>query len=118
MKNWTRWQSWVALVAGVYALLSPIWTNTDTRATWTMVVLGVVIAAAALWSMSRPADPSADYALVILGVLLFISPWVMGFDTMDGLALTAWIAGVVTALSGVLAVPQIDQRMHHRSITH
>lgn len=118
MKNWTRWQDWVALIAGVYALLSPIWTDTDTTATWTMVVLGVVIAAAALWSMNRPADASADYALVILGVLLFISPWVMGFDTMDGLALTAWIAGVVTALSGILAMPQIEQRMHHGPITH
>lgn len=118
MKNWTRWQSWVALIAGVYTLLSPIWTTTDTTASWTMVVLGVVIAVAALWSMSSPEDRSADYALVILGVLLFISPWVMGFETMDGLALTAWIAGVVTALSGVLAVPQIEQRMHHHSVTH
>lgn len=120
MKKWTRWQDWVALIAGVYTFLSPIWTNTDTKATWTMVILGVVVAVVALWSMNNPGDRTADYALVLMGVLLFISPWVMGFDTMDGLALTAWIAGVVTVISGVLAMPQIEERMHphHRSITH
>ncbi|MDN5895221.1 MAG: SPW repeat protein [Nocardioides sp.] len=120
MKKWTRWQDWAALIAGVYALLSPIWTNTDTKATWTMVVLGAAIGVVALLSMSRPEDQNADYALMLMGVLLFISPWVMGFATMDGLALTAWIAGAVAVVSGVLALPQIDRRMHprHGTITH
>ncbi|QIX27161.1 SPW repeat protein [Nocardioides sp. JQ2195] len=120
MKKWTRWQDWVALAAGVYALLSPIWTNTETRATWTMVVLGAAVAVVALWSLAMPGDQIADYALILMGVLLFISPWVMDFATRDNLAMTAWITGAITAVAGVLAMPQIEKRMHphHRTITH
>lgn len=119
MQKWTRWQAWVALVAGAYAALSPIWTETDTTATWTMVVLGVVTAAIALWALAMPEDRISEYALVLMGVLMIASPWVMGFDNLDGMAMTAWIAGVVTIVVGILAVPQIEQRMHlHGPVAH
>ena len=67
MKKWTRWQDWVALIAGVYAFLSPIWTDTDQTATWTMVVLGVVTAAVSLWSLAMPGDLISEYAHAVLG---------------------------------------------------
>jgi hypothetical protein len=119
MQKWTRWQDWLALVAGAYAALSPIWTATDNAATWTMVVLGVLTAAIALWSLAMPNDRISEYSLVLMGVLLIVSPWVMGFANIDEMALTAWIAGAVTAVSGVLGLPQVDQRMHHhRAIPH
>lgn len=119
MQKWTRWQDWLAFVAGAYAALSPIWTATDNAATWTMVVLGVVTAAIALWSLAMPNDRISEYSLVLMGVLLIASPWVMGFANIDEMALTAWIAGAVTAVSGVLGLPQVDQRMHHhRAIPH
>lgn len=118
MQKWTRWQDWLAFVAGAYAALSPLWTDTSTKATWTMVVLGVVTAAIALWSLAMPADRVSEYALVAMGVLFVISPWVMSFDDLDNIALTAWIVGAVTALAGVLGMPEVDERMHHRPILH
>lgn len=118
MKKWTRWQDWLALIAGAYAVLSPIWTATETNATWTMVILGAAIVVVALWSLAMPGDRGADYALMLMGILLFVSPWVMDFATMEALAMTAWIAGAVTVLSGILAVPQVEKMWHHRSITH
>lgn len=118
MQKWTRWQDWVALVAGAYAALSPIWTETSQKATWTMVILGVLTAAISLWSLAMPDDRISEYALLLMGVLFFISPWVMSFDNIDNMALTAWIVGVVTALAGVLGMPEVDQRMHHRPIAH
>lgn len=118
MQKWRRWQDWVALVAGVYAALSPIWTDTDTTATWTMVVLGVLTAAVSLWALAMPDDRISEYALVLLGVLFIASPWVMGFDNIDNMALTAWIVGAVTLIAGLLAVPAIDSRMHHTPIAH
>lgn len=120
MQKWTRWQAWVALLAGAYAALSPLWTDTDTTATRTMVALGVVTAAIALWSLAMSEDRISEYALVLMGVLFIASPWVMGFDNIDNMALTAWIVGAVTVLAGVLEVPQVEQRMHlhHRPITH
>jgi uncharacterized membrane protein HdeD (DUF308 family) len=118
MQRWTQWQGWVALVAGAYAALSPIWTETSDDATWTMVVLGGVTALVSLWSLAMPDDHISEYALVLMGVLFIASPWVMGFDTIDNMALTAWVVGAVTLIAGVLGMPEVDQRMHHRAIPH
>jgi SPW repeat len=117
--QWKRWQGWVALVAGAYAALSPLWTATTTTATRTMVVLGVVTAAVALWSLAMPAHRISAYALVVMGALFMASPWVMGFDHIDDMTLTALIVGAVTLFSGVLSMPEVEERIHlHRPITH
>jgi hypothetical protein len=118
MRKWTRWQDWVAFAAGAYAALSPIWTDTDNTATRTMVVLGVVTVAVSLWSLAMPDDRISELALVLMGVLFIASPWVMGFDDIDNMALTAWIVGAVTAITGLLGMPEVDTRMHHRPIAH
>jgi hypothetical protein len=118
MQKWTRWQDWVALVAGVYAALSPIWTDTTTKATWTMVGLGVVTAAISLWALAMPDERISEYVLVLMGVLFIASPWVMGFDNIDNMALTAWIVGAVSFIAGLLAVPALEQRMHRNPIAH
>ena len=118
MQKWTRWQDWVALVAGGYAALAPLWTDTDDTATWTMVVLGVVIAAVSLWSLAMPDDRISEYGLVLLGVLLVASPFVMGFNDMNAIRITAVAAGAVTAIMGLLTVPEISNRMHRTPIAH
>jgi uncharacterized membrane protein YiaA len=111
MKQWTRWQDWVALVAGVYAFLSPIWTETTTTATWTMIVLGVVTALVSLWSLAMPDNIASEGAHAVLGVLLFIAPWVMAFADVDAMAWTAWVVGVVTFVVGLWALPE-SQKLH------
>jgi hypothetical protein len=118
MQKWMRWQDWLAFVAGAYAALSPIWTDTSDDATRTMVVLGVVTAAIALWSLAMPEDRISEYALVLMGILFVASPWVVGFDNIDAMCITAVAAGVVTALAGVLGMPEIDRRMHRTPIAH
>jgi hypothetical protein len=119
MEKWTRWQVWAALLAGAYAALSPVWTETDDNATRTMVILGVVTVAVSLWSLAMSEHRISEYALMLLGAAFIASPWVMGFDNIDTMAMTAWIVGVVTALAGVLAMPQLEQRMHlHGPIAH
>lgn len=120
MQKWTRWQIWMASLAGAYAALSPIWTETDDTARQTMVVLGFVTVAVSLWSLAMSEDRISEYALVLMGALFIASPWVMGFDNLDAMALTAWIVGAVTAIAGVLAMPQIEHRMHlhHGPLAH
>lgn len=120
MQKWARWQAWMALLAGAYAALSPIWTETDDTATQTMVVLGVVTVAVSLWSLAMSEDQISAYALMLMGALFIVSPWAMGFADIDSMAVTAWIVGVVTAVAGVLAMPQVEHRMHmrHGPIAH
>jgi hypothetical protein len=106
MRN--RWQDYVVLLAGIYALLSPIWTDTTNRtgkATGTLIVLGVLTAIVALVALAKPALRGTDELTALFGVLLFISPWVMGYDSHAGLAWTAWAVGVITFIASVWAVP-------------
>jgi uncharacterized membrane protein HdeD (DUF308 family) len=112
MRKWTRWQDWVALVAGAYAALAPLWTNTDRNTTWTMVVLGVVTVVVSVWSLAMPEDRISEYIHALLGVLFFISPWVMQFTDLHAMAYTAWAVGVITFVMGVWAIPEVNQRLH------
>lgn len=45
---------------------------------------------------------------VVLGVLLFLSPWIIGFSGMAAAAASAWVIGVATVVifSIALAKPQ------------
>lgn len=106
MRAWSRWQDWVALAAGAYAFLSPIWTSSTGRATGTVIVLGIVTALVALWSLAQPGEVETEWLTGLLGVLFFISPWVMGFHATTGIAWTAWVVGVVTFVVGLAALPQ------------
>ena len=115
MQRWTRWQDWVALAAGAYAALAPIWTKTDNTTTWTMVVLGVVTVAVSLWSLAMPGDRISEYVHAILGVLFFISPWVMQFTDLKFMSYTAWAVGVITFVVGMWATPEVQHRLHHAS---
>jgi hypothetical protein len=120
MEKWNRWPVWLGLLAGAYAALSPIWTATDDTTTQTMVALGVVTVAVAVWSLAMAEERISPFALMVMGALFIISPWVMDFVNRDEMALTAWIVGAVTAIAGVLAMPQLEHRMHmhHGPIAH
>ncbi|MBB5914540.1 putative membrane protein [Nocardia transvalensis] len=108
----SRAQDFVAVVLGVFTALSPLWVDTSTRAAWTLIVLGVLIALTGLAQLARPAMAGMDYAMGVLGVLLFVSPWVMNFHDFTGASWTAWIVGVLTVVAAVAALPQVTARLH------
>ncbi|KWX00302.1 hypothetical protein C3Y87_05085 [Carbonactinospora thermoautotrophica] len=117
MKPWTRWQDWVALVVGVYALLSPIWTETNTGAMWALIILGAVLALVSLWSLAQPGMVAAEWAHALVGLVLFLSPWLFGYADMTGAAWTSWIAGAIALITGLLAVPQSNSA-HRAAMQH
>jgi len=96
-------QDFAALLAGIYAALSPIWTSDpeNNKAMITMITLGILTAAVALLSLARPDTIATEGFMALLGVAFIISPWVMSFNTgFTALAWTAWIAGAVALLAG------------------
>lgn len=107
MKALARWQDYVALVVGVYALLSPLWTETSTTAMWTLIVLGALIAAASIAPVMGRTMDSMEYAHIVLGVLLFIAPWVLGFTALTGAAWTSWVVGAIAFVAGLVALPAV-----------
>ncbi|WP_300009011.1 SPW repeat protein [Pseudonocardia sp.] len=104
-RSWQRWQDWAALVIGVLTALTPIVAATDTAALWTLVVFGVLFAATALWSLAQPGSAVSEYVHVVLGVLLFVSPWVFSYADLAGAAWTSWVAGVLIVVVGLAALP-------------
>ncbi|MGO4385231.1 SPW repeat protein [Specibacter sp. RAF43] len=111
MKRWNRWQDYVAIIAGLYAALSTLWTTQQTSSMVMMIGCGVLLIAAGAWNLSRPGTPVAEWVQMILGALLFISPWVAGYTGHTGAAWTSWIAGAVALVAGVLAI-QPSMREH------
>ncbi|NEW41308.1 hypothetical protein GV794_09460 [Nocardia cyriacigeorgica] len=108
----SRAQDFLAVVLGVFAALSPLWVETNDRAMWSLIVLGVLIALTGLAQMYRSEMASADYAMGLLGVLMFLSPWVMDFSGFSGASWTAWIVGIVTVVVAVAALPAVSGRLH------
>jgi hypothetical protein len=104
-RAWTRWQDWAEVVLGVVAVLSPLWMDTTNTVTWTLIVLGALIALDGLFSLAMPGVVYGEYVQVVLGLLLFISPWVMGFTDMTGAMWTAFIIGALTVVAGAAALP-------------
>jgi hypothetical protein len=113
-RSWHRWQDWAALVIGVLTALSPIVVATDAAAVWTLIVFGVLIAAGALWSLAQPGSVASEYVHVVLGALLFISPWVLSYSGLAGASWTSWVAGLLTAVVALAALPSANAE--HRGL--
>jgi uncharacterized membrane protein HdeD (DUF308 family) len=121
MRKWTHPQGLAALVVGIYTALSPIWTTTPTgsKATNTMIALGVITAVVALFSLAAPDRIAFEGLIAFLGVLFVLSPWVMGFSGSTSLAWTAWIVGIVALLAGAADVQMTrSERRHGGMVTN
>jgi uncharacterized membrane protein HdeD (DUF308 family) len=108
-KPWTRWQDWAEVAIGVLVLLSPLVVETSNAAMWTMIVLGALIAIDGLVDLAMPAMIYGEYVQMVLGALLFISPWVMGYTGMMEASWVSWVGGVLTVAAGALAMPAANE---------
>ena len=63
----------------------------------------------ALETSGRGGKSVQEWTNLICGVLLFISPWALGFVGDMTAARTAWIGGVVIAVMGVAALVQFAE---------
>lgn len=113
VRPWTRPYDWAEVVLGVVALLSFLWMDTNDAAMWTMIILGALVALDGLASLAMPGQVYAEGIQIVLGVLMFISPWVMGYTEFTGISWTSWIIGALTVIAGAVALPAAQAA--HRS---
>ncbi|MHA7175756.1 SPW repeat protein [Arthrobacter sp. Sr24] len=104
MKTWNRWQDYVAVMAGLVAALSTLWTTQQSGSMIMMIGCGVLLMASGVWNLMSPGQPVGEWVQMVLGALLFVSPWLMGYTGLTVAAWTSWIAGGVALLVGVLAL--------------
>ncbi|WP_184726698.1 SPW repeat protein [Saccharopolyspora phatthalungensis] len=114
VKPWIRWQDWVAVVLGAYLILATMWTLTNGSAMSAMIVLGALLVIASVWSLAMPGSMTSEYSHMLLGVLLFISPWVLGYTEFMGASWTSWIVGVLAVIAGAAALPEANAA--HRGV--
>jgi hypothetical protein len=106
MRPWARWQHWIAMLVGIWLFISP-WVLTTTgsadaaRNAW---IVGAAIFVVALIALGTPNNPTADWVHVVLGVWLFISPWVLGYTGVKDGSWNAWILGVITVILALSAL--------------
>jgi hypothetical protein len=100
---WKRWQDWGSVVIGVLFFITPFvfGATANSAAAYTAYVGGVLLVIAGLWNLATPDNQAVEWAELVLGVLIFLAPWVLGFAGLATIAWSAWVAGVLAVvLSG------------------
>lgn len=101
------------MAAGLYAALATIWTIGTGGSIATMIVLGVLLIIAGLWSLMMPKLTSMQWIVAILGALMFIAPWVIVYATHMGAAWTSWICGAIAVIVGLWGLAPAAETQRH-----
>ena len=115
MEKWNRWQDWANVVLGVVLFITPFvfGATANAAAAYTAYIGGVLLVILGLVDLANPDNQTGEWAEGVLGVLVFISPWVLGFSGVTMMAWSAWIIGVLSVLltASVLFADRAQQRM-------
>ena len=63
---------------------------------------------------AMPGSVASEYVHIVLGVLLFIAPWVLGYSALAGASWTSWIGGILAVIVGAVAIPSAN--VQHRLV--
>ena len=99
--TWRRWQDWVVVGLGVVTFVSPFVFGETSHgvAASSAYVLGVLIALAGLLNAAMKDAGGLEVIPAVLAVILFVSPWALGFTAVTSLAWSAWIIGILVVLA-------------------
>jgi VIT1/CCC1 family predicted Fe2+/Mn2+ transporter len=76
---------------------------------WSVVVLGAILFVTP-FVFAETAMTTAATSAYILGVLVFVSPWLFGFASVTALAWSAWIIGILLAVAVGSLYPRMSRR--------
>lgn len=109
-----RWQDWVNLIAGIWLFITPwLFNYARTGYSWDAFLFGFIMIIFSIWAISdrRLWEEWVDS---IIGIWVFISPWVLSFS-FDYAALWNFLAvGFVATILSIwnLAVaPKVETSM-------
>ncbi len=117
-----RWQDWANLVLAVWLFISPWVLGFAAGATaagsgapatgaggaiypaaWNAWVFGVITAIVTLWAMAQSASWQ-EWISVLIGIWLFVAPWVLRFSGMQAAAWDHWIVGALIFIVSLSAL--------------
>ena len=126
-----RWQDPANLILAIWFFISP-WVlqfgytgtaaaGTPTLAAWNAWVLSVIVFLVALTAMGRRFVRGQEWVNLLLGIWIFIAPWVLAFAGGNSTpAWDHWIVGVLVFLvsASALASPRSIERMDVHAPLH
>src|SRR5437870_2696194 len=112
--TWNRLQDRLTVVIGVVLFIAPfvLGATANQAAAWTAYAGGVLLAITGLWSLtkSRPTNHFPEWTEIVIGVLVFVAPWALGFTGLTALAWSAWMAGILAVvLAGSVVLNERDR---------
>lgn len=103
-----RWAAWTGFAAGVWLIIAPFaigYRAMSTVAATEAVVLGVIIAATALWlAVAANAPQYVDYVLALFGVWSFVAPFALGYRMLETAFYNDMTIGVIVFLAAVVSI--------------
>ena len=114
----SNWQDWCSFILGVWLFISPWVLQFGSapaaspagapgapppgglaagNAAWNAWVLGVIIALVAIAAI-REVLPWEEWVNFVLGIWLFIAPWVLSFSGLAKASWDHWIVGILVFL--------------------
>lgn len=113
-----RWQDWVTLLIGVWVGISP-WVlgySTAGIATANAVVFGIAIVVYSIVELSVPRVWE-EWLMVLAGVWLLISPWVLQFSQSTAAAWDTALTGIAVGILALWAMAQFSSQPRQREVT-
>jgi SPW repeat len=117
MNTWSRWQDWAPRMLGVLLLIVPFVFGIATigSSSWDAWVLGTVVSVVAiilglLW-FGFASNRVTEGLTVMVGVVLLITPWVMGESLLSAGAWASSILGVLLVVGAARMAMESQRRL-------
>jgi len=107
MMSARRWQDWAALLIGAVLVVAPFVFATGLAAPEAVAAyfFGGLVILGALINLAFPAVRYGEAIQIVLAVVIFVTPWALGFTAVAGMAWVGWILAVLLAATATTVVP-------------
>ena len=121
-----HWQDWANLVLAIWLFFSP-WilsfampngaggAAAASHASWNSWILGIIIFIVAASALFR-LQVWEEWVNALLGIWLFIAPWVLGFTNVVQASWDHWIVGALIVIFALWDLQTIGGMPLHRTI--
>ena len=117
MTSARKWEDWMTLLLGAWLIIAPFALNLSGIARTSFFWFGGAIILMSIWAMLRSTSRAPEWLDLLIGVALFVSPWVLGFADQSTASWNAWIVGGLVALLSGIAIPDAARLENERTVS-
>jgi len=81
-------------------------------ALWVTFGLGIAAFVSGMWGETLPRNSAPEIIDLLIGLVVFLSPWIFGFADARLASWNSWLVGAALMVSAVVAMPPFDGEAH------